>query len=76
MELTSPDRLIRSACDAMLKGADPTTYEDWFKIFNFMAANIDPKAQPAALLLISKIYDTPLGDQEIRAISSLYTSGR
>jgi hypothetical protein len=69
MGLISPNELMMAARDAMLKGAAPTTTEDWFKIFNFMAANIAPQVQPTALLLLSKIYDVPLSEKEIRAIS-------
>lgn len=72
--LVSPNAIMLAARDAMLEGAAPSTYEDWFKIFNFLAANVAATAQPAVLILISKIYDCPLGEREIRAISSFQTS--
>jgi hypothetical protein len=72
--LVSPNDLLMAARNAMLEGEAPSTYEDWFKIFNFLAANIAPQAQPAVLILISKIYDVPLGEKEIRAISAFQTS--
>ena len=74
--LVSPNAIMLAARDAMLEGEAPTTYEDWFKIFNFLAANITAAAQPAALILISKIYDCPIGEREIRAISSFQTRRR
>lgn len=72
--LVSPNDILLAARDAMLEGEAPSTYEDWFKIFNFLAANIAPQAQPAALILMSHIYHTPLSEKEIRAISSFQTS--
>jgi hypothetical protein len=69
VKLCSPNELLKAAKDQMLAGADPHTDEEWARVFNFLAANIAPGVQPAALLFFRAMYDVPLTKDEICAIS-------
>jgi hypothetical protein len=70
--LRSPNELLKAAQDNMLEDREPSSFEDWVKIMNFMAHNVDKRVQPIALLLVRDIYDMPLTDQDVKDICAFH----
>jgi hypothetical protein len=67
---------MAAAKKEMLAGKEPSTRKDWQEIFNFLAYNVSPEAQPACLHLIALIYDAPLTKKEIEEISAFQIKDR
>jgi hypothetical protein len=74
MTFHSPNDLLKAAREMMLEGRKPVSYEDWVRVFNFLAFNIATEVQPEALLVFRHLYDVPLTDEEIREISAFHMS--
>ena len=53
----------------MLAGREPGTREEWILIFNFLAHAIAPEVQPAALKIFKLLYEAPISEADIEAIS-------
>lgn len=67
--LVSPNELLEAGKTQMLDGREPSTKEDWVMLFNFFAINISQGIEEETCLLLSKIYDVPLTDDEIKTIA-------
>ncbi len=67
-KLVSPDEIMKNAKDMMLEGREPSNHKDWSLIFNFIAYNIETGLEESASLLLGKIYDVPLSEDEIKQI--------
>ena len=76
MTLRTPDEMMAGAREQMLDGREPSTRKDWQLVFNFLAANILPEAQPACLYLLAMMYDCPLTRPEIAEISEFQVKER
>lgn len=68
---TSPDELLAAGKDIMLESRDPETEEDWLLLVNFWAGNVHPSVQPAAVLVICKLYNAPVSERQVRVICKL-----
>jgi hypothetical protein len=68
MSFVSPNEMMARAKEIMLDGNEPASKDDWATIVNFLAHNIDEEVAMSACLLLSKLYDMPLTDDEIREI--------
>lgn len=69
--MRSPDEMLEAAKKEMLEGREPTTREDWAKVVNFWAFNIQKGLglEENVCLLLWKLYNVPLTEQEIRTIA-------
>lgn len=72
----SPDELLAAGKDIMLESRDPETEKDWLLLVNFWAGNVHPDIQPAAALLICKLYNAPVTDYQVEAICKFQASQR
>jgi hypothetical protein len=60
--------MMSAAKNEMLDGREPNSREDWCKIVNFIAFNVDPKCALLAVPFICKLYDIPLDEDDIKEI--------
>lgn len=67
--MVSPNEMQQAAKDIMLKGREPSTYDDWVKVVNFWAANITSGMEVLCCALLAKLYDAPLAPEIIRSIA-------
>lgn len=68
-KLVSPNELLEAGKIQMLDGREPSTKEDWVMLFNFFSVNISQGIEEETCLLLGKIYDVPLTDDEIKSIA-------
>jgi len=69
MGFVSPNELLQAAKDYELEGKEPITAHDWARVMAFFACNVDREVQPVALVLLAKIYDVPLTEDQVIKIS-------
>lgn len=67
--LVSPKEMMEAGKDIMLGGRDPTTKLDWIRLFNFFSANICKGLEEYICLLMGKLYNVPLTEDEIMQIA-------
>jgi hypothetical protein len=67
--LVSPNEMHDAAKKAMLDGRNPVTPQDWAKIVNFYAANVDHKVGTVAVKFLAHLMECPLPDEAIEEIS-------
>lgn len=60
MRKRSPNEMLYEARKHMLNGNNPITNEDWAKVINFWAANIERDAVKAAIATLCAIFEVPL----------------
>jgi hypothetical protein len=63
--LRSPLEMMEGAMELMLDGNEPRTDIDWKKVVAFWSVNIHHAVQPSGILLLCKIMDCPLSENEI-----------
>jgi len=68
-KFVSPNEMMKAGKDSMLDGREPSSKEDWVILFNFFAVNISRGLEEHACLLLGKMYDSPLTDDEIKSIA-------
>lgn len=68
-KLVSPNEMLEAGKKQMLDGREPSSKEDWVMLFNFFAINISQGLEEQTCLLLGKMYDTPLTDDEIKTIA-------
>jgi hypothetical protein len=68
--MVSPNDLHNAAKAEYCDGRDPSTKREWQQCINFWAENIISPLEESACLLMSRIYDCPLPDDQIREIAS------
>ncbi len=66
--LVSPNEMLEAGKAQMLDGREPSNKEDWEILFNFFAVNIANGLEEQVCLLLGKIYNVPLTDDEIKSI--------
>lgn len=67
MNLVSPQQLMDAAKQQMLDGREPQTRQDWMKVVNFFAANVDPRCA-AAVEIVCALFDVPLTRAQVAEI--------
>lgn len=67
--LVSPNEMLETGKKHMLDGGEPSSKEDWVLLFNFFAVNISQGLEEQTCLLMGKMYDSPLTDDEIKSIA-------
>lgn len=68
-KLVSPNEMLKAGKDSMLDGREPSSKEDWVMLFNFFAVNISQGLEEQTCLLLGKMYNPPLTDDEIISIA-------
>jgi hypothetical protein len=68
VELVSPDHIMGEAKMHMLRGQEPSSWDDWAKVMNFIAYNVAPECDLQACRLMAIIYEMPLTYDEVKAI--------
>ena len=68
VELVTPDHMLSEAKMHMLRGLEPSCWNDWAKIMNFIAYNSPSECAGQVCRIMKTIYDMPLSDEEIEAI--------
>ena len=66
--LRSPNEFMAAAKEHMLDGREPSTQEDWARIMNFLAYNIDSEVALIACKLFIVMYDMPLSEEYVEEI--------
>lgn len=66
--LVSPNEIMRAAKAAMLDGKEPSSVEDYQRIMNFLAANLEPDIALSACQLMRTIYEMPIAEVDVIAI--------
>lgn len=67
--LISPNELHKAACESQLRGRKPETDLDWELCVNFWAFNIAKGLRVSGTVLMAKIMDCPLSEEDVRAIA-------
>ena len=67
--LTSPNELHKAACEHYLEGGKPVDDDEWELCVNFWAFNIDLDVTIDATVLMAKILDCPLSEDQVREIA-------
>lgn len=68
-KLVSPKEMLEAGKKQMLDGREPSNRNDWILLFNFFAVNISKGLEEDTCLLLSKLYNHPLKDDEIKSIA-------
>jgi hypothetical protein len=66
--LISPDYLLQEMSKLMLDGRKPESEDDWIRVVNGIAFNVEASVAGAACQLMRKIYDMPLSEENVDAI--------
>ena len=74
--MRSPNELLKAATVEMLDGREPETYQDWVKVMNFFACNVDADCAQVACSLLAKLYSMPIVDSDIEAIVNFQLAQR
>lgn len=72
----SPDQVMQAAKDHMLNGREPASNDDWAKVVNFIAFNMDAALADTICKVMKSLYDIPLSDDEISDIVEFQNRGR
>jgi hypothetical protein len=67
----SPDDALSMAKKATLDVNEPETTDDWRMILSCIAFNVHSGLEEAVCLLMKRIYDIPVSDEEITEIALL-----
>lgn len=65
----SPNDMLEAAKELMLEGRDPTSHEDWARVVNFVASNVQPETEESICELFRMIFDIPLDEEEVKEIA-------
>jgi hypothetical protein len=63
--LRSPLEMMEGAKKLVLDGKEPITDEEWKKTVSFWAVNIHHAVQPSGIILLCKIMECPLSENQI-----------
>lgn len=74
--MVSPNDMMDAAKQHMLNGAEPTTREDWLRIVNFLAANLDGNIALSAIKLMRMLYHMPITLDDIAQIVDFQLAAR
>jgi hypothetical protein len=66
--LVSPDEMIEAAKKDMLDGREPASIDDWARVMNYCAFNVQSEVASSACKLIARIYNMPLTDDLVENI--------
>ena len=72
----SYDLLIKEASRQMLRKQEPEGREDWVKVMNFVAWNVDFRSCLQVCQAIARLNDIPLNESEIEEIVHFQTYDR
>lgn len=70
----SPNEMMKAGKNSMLDGREPSSKEDWVRLFNFFAVNISQGLEEQTCLLLGRLYYSPLTDDEIKSIAQFQHS--
>lgn len=68
-KFVSPNEMFEKGKEMMLSGREPESREDWMMMFNFFAKNIGKGLEESACLLMGKIWDCGLSENDIMGIA-------
>ncbi len=60
---------MEASKEIMLDGNEPQCEEDWMKMVNFFAANIEDGLEEIVSLLMVEMYDIPLSEDCVKQIA-------
>lgn len=74
MQWVSPNEMQSKAVEVMLNGRQPETKKDWVLCVNFWAHNAAAGLEAGICTLMSRLFEVPLEDSEIRDIAKFQHS--
>jgi hypothetical protein len=74
--LVTPNEMMAAAKEQMLDGREPEGIDDWIKVVNFVAANIQAEVAESATLVFKTLFSIPLDDDMIKEIVAFQNERR
>jgi hypothetical protein len=68
MGMISPNDLQQAAEEAMLDGRKAKSYEDWVLCANFWACNVLQEAAEPICILMVRMFDAPISEEDVKEI--------
>lgn len=68
-KLVSPNEMQEAACKEMLDGNAPKVRTDWVLCANFWAFNLEPSLAVLGTLMMGKILECPLSEEELTEVA-------
>lgn len=65
---SSAEELMQYAMNSVLDGREPKTTEDWSKIVNYIAFNVETGKEAVVMAIMKALYSIPLTAEQIVAI--------